>query len=310
MRDIFGTTASGETVERIVLRAGDLTVTILTLGARVQDLRLAGVGHPLTAASGSLADHEGPQRYHGAIVGPVANRIAGAAATVDGRACRFPANEGPNTLHSGPRGTHARVWTVAEAAPARATLTLTLPDGDGGFPGNRLLTAAFRVESPARLVLDLTATTDAPTPMNLANHSYWCLNGPGQGGMTLRSPASRWLPVDAAKLPTGQVADVTDTAFDLRGGRAIGGQGYDHTLCLSPLSTHPPAPAAELSGAGVTMLLETTAPGLQVYDGLPDGVALEPQGWPDALNRPQFPPVILHPGMVWRQETRWAFSRT
>lgn len=310
MRSNFGTTASGEMVERVVIAAGDLTVTLLTLGARVQDLRLQGIAHSLTASGDRLADHEGPLCYHGAIVGPVANRIAGASAVIDGRACRFPANEGPNCLHSGPRGTHARVWQVADAGPDRATMTLDLPDGEDGFPGTRHLRAAFAVEPAGRLILELTARTDRPTPMNLANHSYWCLNGPGQGGMTLRSPAARWLPVDAANLPTGEVAAVEGTRFDFREGRAVGGQGYDHNLCLAPLAFHPPAPAAELAGEAVSLLIETTAPGLQVFDGLPEGVALEPQGWPDAPNRAAFPAVILHPGQVWRQETRWSFRQS
>ena len=311
MRTDFGVTASGERVERLVLRAGSLSVALLTLGARVQDLRLSGVDHTLTVGSDDLATFEGAFRYHGAIVGPVANRIGGARASIGSRAFRFPANEGRNTLHSGPRGTHARVWEVTEAGDDRATLRLALPADEDGFPGNRTILAAFRVESPARLCLDLSATTDAPTFLNLANHSYWCLAGPGRGGMTLRSPAGRWLPVDAAdKLPTGEIADVAGTPFDFRAGRPVGGKGYDHCLCLSPLPAHPPAPAAELSGGGLTMLIESTAPGLQVFDGLPDGVALEPQGWPDAPNRPGFPPVVVRPGEVWRQETRWTFARS
>lgn len=304
----FGTLADGRPVERLTIAAGDLTVRILTFGAALQDLRLAGVAHPLTLGSDDLADYQGPMRYAGTIVGPVANRIAGASAEIDGRRHHFEANDGRNTLHGGRTGTQGRVWEVLRHGSAELALGLTLDDGEGGFPGNRRITARFVAEAPARLTLTLAAETDAPTLVNLANHSYWRLGGPG-APQELRSPAERYLPTGAENLPTGEIAPVESTRFDFRTPRRVGGQGYDHCLCLAR-ARRPLTRAAELAGGGLRMAMETTEPGLQVFDGHAEGwVALEAQGWPDAPNRPEFPSILLRPGTRYEQVTRWRFER-
>lgn len=322
----FGTTASGDRIEAIRLAAGELSATILTRGAILQDLRLAGVPYSLTLGSDTLAAYEGPLAYAGAVVGPVANRIGGAQAQIGGKSFRFEANEGPNLLHSGATGTHARTWRIVEATGAGATLALTLPDGLGGFPGTREISARFALDGRA-LTLELTATTDAPTLMNLANHSYWALDGRADiGGHRLRVAADSYLPVDAALLPLGAPAPVSG-AFDLRTGRVLDlTEGFDHNFCLAS-ARRPLAFAAELTGrSGVTMTIETTEPGLQVYDGAGlktapylghsgqpyghhAGIAMEAQGWPDAAAHDSFPPVTLAPGETYRQATRWTFGR-
>jgi aldose 1-epimerase len=144
--------------------------------------------------------------------------------------------------------------------------------------------------------------------MNLANHSYWQLGGDGQAGHRLTVAADHYLPVDEAKLPTGEIRAVSG-AFDLRAGRVLdGAEGFDHNFCLAP-APRPLTRAAELAGPSARMLLETTAPGLQVYSGKTEGVALEPQAWPDAPNHPVFPPILLTPGQTFRQTTRWTFTR-
>lgn len=322
----FGTTSAGEPVEAIRLQAGELTAVVLTRGAVLQDVRLAGVPYSLTLGSDILAAYEGPMGYCGAIVGPVANRISGAAAVVGGRACRFEANERGNLLHSGATGLHARNWAVAAATADDLTLACDLPDGLGGFPGNRRITARFRLAGQG-LTLTLEATTDAPTLMNLANHSYWTLDGRADiAGHTLRLAADRYLPVDAALIPTGEARAVSG-AFDLRAGRALDlSEGYDHNFCLAD-APRPLAFAAELTGrTGVRLVLDTTEPGLQVYDGrgvktapFPGhagqpygahaGIALEAQRWPDAPAQPGFPPITLDPGQTYRQVTRFSFGR-
>lgn len=303
----FGTLSDGRAVQAVTLASAELSVTVLTLGAILQAVRLAGVAPSLTLGSNGLADYEGRMGYFGAIVGPVANRIGGARAVIAGQAQHFPPNEGPNLLHSGPTGTHAQLWTVSEAAPQRLTLSLTLPDGLGDFPGTRRITAAYSLDGPT-LTLELTARTDAPTLMNLANHSYWRLGGDGQAGYRLTVAADSYLPVDAALIPTGEIRAVSGH-FDLRAGRVLdGAEAYDHNFCLAP-APRPLTRAAELAGPAAHLLLETTAPGLQVYSGNPEGVALEPQLWPDAPNDPAFPPILLTPGQTFRQTTRWTFTR-
>lgn len=330
MKAQFGKLRDGRTVDAITLSAGDLSITILTYGAILNDVRLRGLPYGLTLGSPEITTYEhGPMNYFGATVGPVANRIAEAQAELDGEPLQFDANEGPTMLHGGEHGLHTELWSIASLTATSLTLTLTLPHGKGGFPGKRLLTARYTVTAPATLTLELTATTDAPTLMNLANHSYWNLDGtPTTDGHRLQVFADRYLPVDARMTPT-EITAVAGTGFDLREGRVLSpsdAQRYDHNFCLSD-TRGAMKPAAVLRGtSGIEMRMDTTEPGLQVFDaapigsgnfpghrGVPEigfcGVALEAQGWPDAPNRPEFPSVRLDPNETYRQETRWQFSK-
>lgn len=311
----FGLRATGEAVEAVTIRAGRIAARLLTLGAILQDLRIADVPHGMTPGSARLADYEGPLRYFGAIVGPVANRIGGARAVIDGATWQMEPNEnGRTALHSGGDGVHARVWRIEALADDAVTLALDLPDGACGLPGNRRLAARFSVHAPAVLRLVLTATTDTATLMNPAQHSYWNLDGsPGWQGHSLRIAAERWLPVGADGIPRGAALPVGETPHDFRAGKrpVPGVPPLDHNFCLSDA----PAPLREvawLTGAsGIEMALATTAPGLQVYDGRHaayQGIALEPQHWPDAPNHPAFPPILLRPGEPWEQVTEWRFA--
>lgn len=321
----FGQTRDGRPVQAITLASPDLTATILTWGAALQDLRLAGLGHGLTLGGPDMAAYEGPMGYFGTIVGPVANRIAGARATIAGRDHRFAANDGANLLHGGADGTHAQLWHLDGATEVEARLSLLLPDGAGGFPGTRRITADYRL-SGAALTLTLTATTDAPTLMNLAHHGYWNLDGaPTTRGQRLTIAADHYLPVDAGLIPTGEERPV-EGAFDLRAGRTLdGSEGFDHNFCLAR-APRPLTEVAHLAGRQATLHLATTEPGLQIYDGrrldtapYPGhggkpygafaGLAMEPQRWPDAPHHPGFPPITLAPGETYRQDTRWRFTR-
>ncbi len=213
----FGHTRDGIAVSAIRLTTPELTATILTYGAALNDLRLAGLGHSLTLGGPDIAAYEGPMGYFGTIVGPLANRLAGAQATIAGRTYRFTPNDGPNLLHGGRDGIQTRVWTVAEASAMHVRLTLSVVDGEGGFPGNRTITAEYRVEGSA-LTLTLSATTDAPTLMNLAHHGYWNPDGaPTTRGLRLTVHADRYLPVDAALIPLGEARPVHGV-FDLHRG--------------------------------------------------------------------------------------------
>ena len=321
----FGQTAAGQAVAAIRIGSAELAVTILSFGAALQDVRLTGVPHSLTLGGPDMAAYEGPMGYFGTIVGPVANRIAGAQARIGGQLYRFPANEGTTLLHGGATGTQARVWSVEDATETTVRLSLTLEEGDDGFPGRRQITADYSVAG-STLTLRLSATTDAPTLMNLASHSYWTLNGsPTTVGHRLTVAADAYLPTDAANIPTGEQRPVSGT-FDLRRPRRIDGtEGWDHNFCLSP-APRPLTDVVRLEGDHVAMTLATTEPGLQVYDGrgigtgsfaghggVPYGafaaLALEPQRWPDAPNQPGFPPVTLDPGETYLQVTEWRFAR-
>jgi len=322
----FGVQADGVAVERIGIASGEVSAAVLTRGAILQDLRLAGVDWPLTLGFPELAPYENGLPSCGALVGPVANRISGAAATLDGEVHRFEANEaGVRTLHGGSTGTHRQVWDVVERSEAAVTLGLALADGLGGFPGARRLRARFEVAGSA-LTLTVTGETDRPTWLNIANHSYWHLDGWGFAGQRLRVAADRYLPTGEGNVPTGEIAEVAGTDRDFREAREVapGAPVLDKNWCLSS-GRVALRPVAWLSGVrGVTMELSTTEPGLQLYDGRGldsggvaslagraaepyAGLALEAQGWPDAPNRPEFPSVRLDPGEVYEQVTRWDF---
>jgi aldose 1-epimerase len=314
----FGVTAAGRDVERIVIGSGDLQVAVLTYGAALQSVRMAGVAHDLTLGSDLLADYEGPMCYHGTLVGPVANRLSGAQARVAGAVHQFTPNEAAGSLlHSGPGGMHARVWELIDTQPAEVTLGLRLIAD--GFPGRRQVWAQFSVVGTV-LRLEVTASTDAPTLMNVAQHSYWNLDGAATwAGHQLRIDAARYLPTDADMLPTGEVCNVADTPFDFRGGRVIapGDPVLDTNFCVSD-SRVPLREVLWLQGRDVTMAFATTEPGVQVYDGAGgirpgqgpyEGLAIEAQGWPDAPNHPAFPSVDLHPGDAYHQITEWRFGR-
>ncbi len=321
----FGRTASGTRVDAIRLTTPDLTATVLTYGAALGDLRLAGLPHALTLGGPDLAAYEGPMGYFGTIVGPVANRLAGARAPIGGRDYAFAPNDGANLLHGGRDGIQTRVWKVVEADATRVCLELQLADGDGGFPGNRVLTAEYRAEGAA-LVLTLTAKTDAPTLMNLAHHGYWNPDGAATTrGLRLTVHADSYLPVDEALIPMGEVRPVHGV-FDLRQGRDLDlTEGLDHNFCLAP-APRALTEVATLAGSRATLHLASTEPGLQIYEGarvdtapFPGhggvpygpfaGVAMEPQRWPDAPHNPGFPAITLDPGESYAQTTRWRFTR-
>ena len=316
----FGTTQDGQSVQKITLSSDDLTVSLLTLGAIVQSVRLKGVAHDLTAGSDSLADYQGAMRFHGSMMGPVANRISNACAVIAGKTHQFDVNLGPHCLHSGSAGLHLKVWQLGEVTAQSCALHLTLPDGEGGFPGNRQVTARFSL-TDATLRLDIHVETDAETLWNATNHSYWNLDGsPDWSGHSLQIHADRWLPTDELDRPTGEICPTAGGAMDFRQPRVITPRNppLDHCFGLSdgPL---PLRDVLILRGAsGLMMTVATTEPGVQVYDGRNarrpgqgpyEALAIETQGWPDAPSYPAFPSISLMPGVAQVQSTEWRFTR-
>jgi aldose 1-epimerase len=315
MIETFGTTADGRIVRAVTLRAPGISARVLTLGAILQEVRLEGLAHNLTSGSGRLADYEGRMQYHGALVGPVANRISGAKARIGDRDCVFEANQdGRITLHSGAAGLHRKTWDIADSSPSHVTLALALAEGDGGFPGNRQIRARYDLRADQTLRLTLTAETDMLTPMNPAIHNYWNPDGSDSwAGHRLRVAADHYLPVDSDVLPTGEIAAVTGTLFDFRTERAMvpGSPPLDTNFCLSDRRTALRDVLWLRGQSGVGMVVATTEPGLQIYDDRPaHGVlAIEPQFWPDALAQPAFPAILMAPGDDWQQISEWRFSR-
>jgi aldose 1-epimerase len=319
---LFGTTSRGQPVRRLGIGAGALRVHVLTWGAVLHGVTLQGHPRNLTLAVPEFAAYENTMQYYGAVVGPVANRIAQARAPIAGKMHHFEINENAHTLHSGSTGVHAQLWDVRHHDETSLTLALDLADGRGGFPGARHLEITYRVDPPARLTTTITATTDAATLMNLTGHHYWNLgHGDDFAGHVLQIFAEQMLELDDELIPTGEIHDVAGSDHDFRAGRVLapGAPPLDRNFCL-PGGRADLRPAGRLSvPGGVAMLLETTEPGLQVYDARASaeagfapfaGVALEAQGWPDAPNQPGFISIALAPGDTYRQVTRLTFSRS
>ena len=318
----FGTSSTGDQVEKVTLQDGDLTVSIITWGAIVQDVRLAGVDRSLTLGSDTLADYEGDLRHHGSLIGPIANRISTARVKIDGMMYELERNQdGAIHLHSGAQATHRRNWKLADHSDTHVALTCAMRDGECGLPGNRTFTVTYRVSAPATLTMEVTGTSDATTPMSFANHSYWNLDGTDTwDGHSLTVLADRYLPGTVQCFPTGEIVDVTNTPMDFRTPREINRStdSFDNNFCLTD-HRGPLRDALTLTGAsGVSLNIATSEPGIQVYDnrdgarperGTFEGLALEAQMWPDAPNNPDFPQISVTPDQVYSQVTSWSFKR-
>lgn len=308
---------AGQAVQKITLTRGDVTAAILTYGAIVQSVRLAGVAHDLTIGSGDLADYQGAMCYHGSLIAPVVNRLTGAAA---GDA-RFEKNFlGKHNLHSGSAGTQHKVWRLLRADDGRAVLALTLPHGEGGFAGNRDVTVTFTLAGDA-LRMDVAVISDRDTIWNAANHSYWNLDGSDTfAGHSLQIAADHYLPANDEYIPTGQIAAVGGTAFDFRKPQAIAPNAppLDNCFCLGTAAAGLRNVLTLRGQSGVTLTVATTEAGVQAYDsrhashdGRPPfgGLAIEAQNWPDAPNHPDFPPIHLAAGETRVQTTQWHFAK-
>ncbi|GAA3701982.1 galactose mutarotase [Nonomuraea antimicrobica] len=308
---IFGTLPSGRQVERVELSSGRLRAEVLTYGAIVRTLEVSGVD--VVLGLDTLDDYRTRSRYFGAVVGRYGNRIAHARFTLDGAEYHLPANDGTHSLHGGTEGFDARVWTIAARTGSSVTLTLVSPDGDQGYPGTLTASVTYTLEGDA-LRVDYAAETDAPTVVNLTNHAYFNLKGEGDVlDHVLRMEAGHYLPVDAGKIPTGELAPVKGTPFDFTEPHAVGERldgGYDHCFVLDG--------GVEVTAGGLTMQVTTTEPGVQFYSGsMLDGAAtpygpfaglcLETQHYPDSPNRPHFPSTVLRPGERRTSTTTYRF---
>ena len=300
----------------------------------------------LTLGYDKVADYEARPNYFGVTVGRFANRIAGGRFTLDGTAYQLPLNDGTNSLHGGTSGFDKRNWRIVEVVSgpvARVVLALDSPAGDQGYPGNLAVRVTYTLDEGGDLGILFEASTDAPTVVNMTNHALFNLAGVGaqQGAMDhwLMMPAGRYTPVDDALIPTGELAPVAGTVFDftqprqiedgLRDGRdpqIVKGRGYDHNWALDKGRTAVPELAARLVHPASGRVLEvlTTEPGLQFYSGnfldgtlrgkggtvyrMGDGIALEPQTFPDAPNQSAFPSARVDPGTPYRHQMIYRVS--
>lgn len=312
----------------LTLSSKHLDITLLPYGASLVGVRFAGDAQNLVLGFDDPQNHARVPIFAGGIVGPVANRITGGRITIGGATYQMPQNEGRQTcLHSGPDGLHTKEWQVEDHTDNALRFAVSLPDGACGLPGNREITATYRVENQT-LTLELCAVTDRTTVMNLAAHPYWNLDGQGDVSThRLHVFADAYLPTNSLGLPSGTPKATKGTAIDFSTLRALPpATGIDVNFCLAPQDRTKSHPAARLIGTNGTALeIATSAPGLQVYTGVdlptlpgslsankdlaPFGaIALEPQHWPNAPHNPAFPSILLHPGNTYRQISTFTLS--
>lgn len=302
------------------IRVGRLSAKLSPYGATLRALHVEGHPHSLVLGSNNPELYKGELRYAGAIIGPVANRISQGRFTLGGKTYQVDQNFlDKHCLHSGYRSTADRIWDLLEITPTTARFGLQLQALESGFPGPMEVTAEYRVSEGNQLELQIDVSSDELIACNWAHHCYFNLDGSTSlSNHQIRVLADAYLPVDDELIPTGEIRPVADSQFDLRQPRSLHNARFDHNFCTSTARFDTPQLQAELSSeqCSIKLKIESTEPGLQVYTG--DhlsgsksgfaGVALEPQGWPDALNQPTFPKVSLEARQRYRQVVRYTMS--
>ncbi len=337
----FGKSAAGEAFLFTLSREGAPTVVVTNQGGFVVSILAKDRSGKVADVALGYKDYAGyltAKDYLGCLVGRYANRIAKGEFTLDGKKYALTKNNGPNTLHGGPTGFQTRLWTpkvVHGTDGDTLELTYVSKDGEEGYPGTLTARVVYSLRADGGLVIDYTATTDAPTIVNLTSHAYFNLAGEGEGTILdhqQQIEADTFTPVDATLIPTGEMKPVAGTPFDFRQPTAIGarigqddeqlrrGGGYDHNFVLRGKAGELRLVARAIEPkSGRELEVYTTEPGLQFYSGnFLDGsitgksgkpylkrgaFCVEAQHYPDSPNRPEWPSVVLRPGQTYRHTT-------
>ena len=333
----------GEITLYTLTNSAGASVTLSSLGAGINSVVVPD-------ASGKMDNvvlgYRDPASYiadgpcAGKVPGRFANRIAKGHFSIGDKEYTLPVNNGPNSLHGGPDGFMNRIWN-SRLDGDTVVFELTSPDGDAGYPGELQAEARYTWSDDCTLTLRLLAHTDAPTVVNLTNHTYWNLEGENSGSVldhTLWLAASHYLPTDDTLIPTGEIAPVEGTPMDFTKFRRLGddihadfpaityGKGYDNCWMVGDYRPGVLRHIATLNAphSGRVLEVSTTQPAAQVYAGCwlagspenpegrsyndYDGVAIECQNAPDAPNKPQFPSALLLPGQTYDQTITFHIS--
>jgi aldose 1-epimerase len=335
----FGSLPDGTGVDLFTLtNANGAVVKVTSFGTIVTELHMpdrTGKLGDVVLGFDNLAQYLKGHPYFGCTVGRVANRIANGRFTLDGKSYPLAVNNGPNHLHGGIVGFDKVVWKSEILGGATIKFTHLSPDGDEGYPGNLKVSVVMQLTDSNELVIDYTAETDKATPVNLTNHSYFNLAGRGNVlGHEILLAADYYTPADEHSIPSGEVAPVKGTPMDFTSPKPIGARfsemkvvpvGYDNNFVINGGGNGLAFTARVCEPvSGRIMELFTTEPGVQFYtanylDGSlvgkrgevyrqHSGFCLETQHYPDAVNKPAFPSVILRPGRIYRQTTVHKFS--
>ncbi len=327
----------GKPVQLWTLDSGSgMRMRVTNYGTIITELHVPDrSGKPVDVVLGrpTVQDYVERTQYFGCTAGRCANRIGKGQFSIDGKAFQVTCNNGPNCLHGGAKGFDKVVWegkaSLDQGMP-RVVFTSTSKDGEEGFPGTVKATVTYILTPLNQLLVDMSATTDAPTVVNMAHHSYWNLAGHASGTVLdheLQLMAGDYTPVDAALITTGEIKPVDGTPLDFRVAKPIGRDiaqlpatkddpgGFDHNWCVDGATgTMRPAALLRSPKTGITMLVSSNQPGIQFYsgnflDGIPgkdgatyrkhDGLCLETQAYPDSINKQGkagWPNVVLRPG--------------
>ena len=315
---LYGIT-DNEPVYQYTISNGVLEADIITYGATLTALRMPdGKGGMQNVVLGrrTLEEYETLSGRYGATIGPVANRIEKGRFTLGDKGYQVECNSGAHCLHGGHKGFDKRVWTVVRHDVDTLVLSHHSPDGTGGFPGNRDVTVTYRLTKDQGLSISYLAVSDADTVINLTNHSYFNLNGVDSTteGMRLWVAADQTTPVDEQMIPHNTFASVEDTIYDFRTPRAFAGalvtkpdRGYfDDNFVLNGTGLRTVAKLYS-DVTGCVMEVITDQPGMQVFTGNPNGIALETQNFPNAVNCSDYPSALLPAGAEYRGETVYRF---
>ncbi len=352
----FGTTPDGKAVQIFTMKnSHGVEIHAMTYGAIITSIETpdkAGNLGDIVLGFDSLGGYTNPAYiahlpYFGAVVGRYANRIAKGKFSIDGTEYQLPTNDGPNSLHGGTKGFDQRVWdgsSFQNDTAVGVVFKYTSPDGEEGYPGTLNAQVTYTLTNSNELVVDYLATTDKPTIVNLAQHSYWNLEDDGKTNILshrLMINADSFTPIDSTFIPTGQIVAVAGTPFDFRTPHEIGeyinednqqlkyAKGYDDNWVLNPTPKDSAtgltvAAEAWAPTSGRTLEVLTDQPGLQFYSGnFLDGTitgkggityghraafALETQHFPDSPNHPNFPSTVLRPGEQYKTRTIFRFG--
>ncbi len=339
---VFGELNDGTTVNVFTLtNARGSFAKIITYGATLTELWVPdrhGKNADVVLGFDDLGGYVKNPAWFGATVGRVTNRIARGKFTLGGKQYSLEINNPPNSLHSGPKDLSHVVWkgeVISAPHAAAVKFSYSSPDSDEGFPGNLAVSVTYTLTDSDELKLNYSAKTDQPTPVNLTNHSYFNLGGSKDVlADVLYLNADRYTPVDSTFIPTGEILPVKGTPLDFTHPTAIGARigeikgdpgGYDHNFVINgePGKLKLAARVTD-PGSGRKLEMWTTEPGVQFYSanfldgsivgkggvkyGQHAAFCLEAQHFPDSVNQPKFPSIILDPGSVYRQETIYKFS--
>ncbi len=335
----WGSAPDGPVTRYTLTNNAGNTVSLLDLGGVVQSIRIGGT--ELVLGYDTLDGYLQRQPYFGALVGRYGNRIAEARFTLNGISYPLDANENGNQLHGGTSGFNDKIWTADPSVTETAAvlqLSRLSPDGEMGFPGNLQVSCTYTWTDRNALRIQYEATTDRDTVVNLTNHAYFNLHGSGSILQhTLQLDADHYVPVDAAGIPSGQLAAVADTPFDFRETKAVGrdiraehpqvaaAHGYDHTFAIRDYDGELREFAVLTDpSSGRRLRALTTEPGVQVFtanfvndefydrDGTPlspyRGICLETQHFPDSPNQENFKSPLLKVGDTYNTTTVYRFE--